>query len=164
MLLSLGINSNSKNIYPNPSKFQNCKPNQCSKRNKECFLLFFGVAASQCFALCRTPKNRGRKVATGQVIRGLPSPTANIVDKQSVSSLMDNRKGQLSTVQKNPKESNREKKRALATEVVRRLDKNSHFMGEKKSFSHSWLSHSIKTPSHNSPSAAGCCKSNAVSA
>lgn len=47
-------------------------------KNKE-YSQFFGVPTSQCLHWLGTPKNWGRRVATGQVIQDLPSPTAYLL-------------------------------------------------------------------------------------
>ena len=68
-------------IPPNQIKFYQLAPLSVprnTERNQ-----FFGVPTSQCLHWLGTPKNWGRRVATGQVLQALSSPYCLFVDKLS---------------------------------------------------------------------------------
>ena len=76
-LVSLEISSSPK-ADNNPNNLQNCK-HLSVPRNKEC-IIFFGVAARQCRRRCAALQKIGEgRSLLGQVIRILPSPTANLL-------------------------------------------------------------------------------------
>ena len=89
------------------------------------------------------PKNyRGRKVATGPSNTSLASPYCKLVDKQSVVSMMNKRKGHLVQQCNKTRRVYLSEKESFVIRAVqrRRHNKNSHSIGEKKSFNHLWLS------------------------